>query len=254
MRVLVTRPEPDGERTAEALRKRGHEPLLARLTAIIPANPPLAAGTFEAAVATSAHALECLPPGWQRRIGPDLPVYVVGERTAEAARKAGFRSIIAGPGDAAGLTGLLLRDLKPRSHILYLAGEPRKPALEARLAEANHAVHILLVYRAEPVAVPPPQLLLALDGQDIAILHFSRASASSFRALAAKAGRTAEAAGALHVCLSADVALGLDGLSSDHVRIAAAPQESSLLDALDAALAQNMPWPAFRDDGSVPPR
>jgi uroporphyrinogen-III synthase len=241
MRVLITRPEPDNQRSAAALEALGHVPLLARLTQIRPCNPVFRTGSFEALVATSAHALTCLPPEWRSALINAAPIYVVGDRTALAASEAGFEDVRTGPGDATGLVALLLEQLKPRSHVLYLAGEPRKAGLEQLLAEANHAVETVIVYRAEPYAVPPVALIDALDGMPLAVLHFSRASAESFATLASRANRTSQARVAWHFCLSADVAAGLAGLQTDVVVVAAKPNEATLLEALQFHIAQNSP-------------
>ena len=55
--VLVTRPLPAATRTADRLRVQGYVPLLLPLTEIVPLNPTVPEGTFNAFVATSANAL-----------------------------------------------------------------------------------------------------------------------------------------------------------------------------------------------------
>ena len=59
MRVLVTRPLPDGERTAKALRAKGHEVLLVPLMQVRPV-PAVVAGNWSAVIITSANALRAL--------------------------------------------------------------------------------------------------------------------------------------------------------------------------------------------------
>ena len=56
MRLLVTRPEPDGERTAQALRARGHAVVLAPLLRTEPVAFALPDQAFAAVVLTSANA------------------------------------------------------------------------------------------------------------------------------------------------------------------------------------------------------
>ena len=86
MRVVVTRPQADGERTAAALEALGHEVLVAPLMRIEPIAADLA-GTWSAIVITSANALQAAPA----TIDKTLPVFAVGDRSAEAARRAGMK-------------------------------------------------------------------------------------------------------------------------------------------------------------------
>ncbi len=55
MKLVVTRPQADGERTAAALRAQGHEVLLAPLMRV-EALPADLTGTWGAAIVTSANA------------------------------------------------------------------------------------------------------------------------------------------------------------------------------------------------------
>ncbi|MDA4637080.1 uroporphyrinogen-III synthase, partial [Escherichia coli] len=96
--VLVTRPLPAATRTADRLRVQGYVPLLLPLTEIVPLNPTVPEGTFNAFVATSANALvhaseALLAPYLQ------LPCFTVGEATADAARARGFETVTTGDGD-----------------------------------------------------------------------------------------------------------------------------------------------------------
>ena len=67
--VLVTRPLPAATRTADRLRVQGYVPLLLPLTEIVPLNPTVPEGTFNAFVATSANALvsSCPVSPWVRQ-------------------------------------------------------------------------------------------------------------------------------------------------------------------------------------------
>src|SRR5947209_250139 len=84
MRLLVTRPEPDGERTAAALRARGHEVTLAPLLRIEPVAFDLPQQSFAAVVLTSANAARALAGHPARAALTALPALVVGGRSAEA--------------------------------------------------------------------------------------------------------------------------------------------------------------------------
>ena len=91
MRLLVTRPEPDGERTAQALRARGHDVVLAPLLRtendrdfVLPDR------AFSAVVLTSANAARAIAEHPGRAQLTALTAFTVGRRTAEAARAVGL--------------------------------------------------------------------------------------------------------------------------------------------------------------------
>src|SRR5690242_10519772 len=98
MRVLVTRPLPDGERTAAALRARGYDVLLVPLMQVRPV-PAGVSGNWSAVIVTSANALRVVPAEQIASLLA-LPVYAVGQRSADAARELGFREVRTPNGDA----------------------------------------------------------------------------------------------------------------------------------------------------------
>src|SRR3982074_435578 len=104
MAVLVTRPQPDDETTAAALRARGFEVLLAPMLRFAPvAFPDDEAARYGAAIVTSANALRGIAPHIKASRLLELPLFTVGEHTAAAARRAGFGKVISADGDAASL-------------------------------------------------------------------------------------------------------------------------------------------------------
>src|SRR5882757_2587529 len=115
MAVLVTRPLPDGETTAADLRARGFEAIAAPMLRFEPFgfrdDEDVAYG---AVIVTSVNALRAVEPGLSGSSLLKLPVFAVGERTAAAARAAGFADVIAGEGDAAALRDLVLENAKAR--------------------------------------------------------------------------------------------------------------------------------------------
>lgn len=118
-RVLVTRPEPGAGETAARLAARGHAPLVLPLfeTAVTGWAPP--DDVPDAVMLTSAAATRHGGPGLAAYFG--LPCFCVGERTAAAAREAGFTDVRA-PQVRDG--GALLSAIAATGHrgILHLAG------------------------------------------------------------------------------------------------------------------------------------
>ena len=109
MAVLVTRPQPDDEATAAALRARGFEVLRAPMLRFEPvAFHDDVDAHYGAVIVTSANALRGIEPHLAGSRLLKLPLFAVGEHTAAAARSAGFANVIAADGDAAGLRDAVL--------------------------------------------------------------------------------------------------------------------------------------------------
>src|SRR4051795_105075 len=90
VRLLVTRPEPDNEHSADVLRAQGHVVLLAPALRVEHLAPDLGTGPWSALALTSANAARAIARHPCRAELIPLPVYVVGQRTAAIARAAGF--------------------------------------------------------------------------------------------------------------------------------------------------------------------
>ena len=234
MRVLVTRPLPDGERTAAALRERGYDVLLVPLMRVRPVRA-VVTGNWSAVIVTSANALRALSP---EQVAPllSLPLYAVGQRSAEAARELRFREVRSPNGDAQDLVRLIAeRYAGEAAPYLYLAGEDRAADIEAVLGERGIKVETVVVYRTVTTGFPP-QLFNAVErGQIDAVLHFSRRSAENFVAGAKAAGLSAQALAPRQFCLSQQVAEPLRGANAHDIAIAGRPDEAALLKLLPPA-------------------
>lgn len=147
----------------------------------------------------------------------DLPVFTVGDATAEAARKAGFRDVTSADGAIADLAALLDAHAPPG---LVLAPGAKAPAGNLALLVGRARVRPLPVYEAVETGVVAPSRL------DAILLQSPRAA----RALAAlspalppppiiaQSSAIADAASPLRVA-----------------RVAARPTEDALLEALGNA-------------------
>src|SRR5690606_6100249 len=105
MRLLLTRPRTDGERSAALLARLGHEVELEPLLTIGYRPKPLDLEGVQALLVTSLNGLRAFLASSERR---DLPVLAVGPASAEAARAAGFPSVRSAEGDAAALAELVI--------------------------------------------------------------------------------------------------------------------------------------------------
>jgi len=247
MAVLVTRPHPDSEISAEALRGRGFEVLLAPMLRFEPvAFLDDAEVDYGAAIATSANALRAIEPQLAASRLTKLPLFAVGERTASLARKAGFSNVIAAQGDAAGLRDLVLecvraRALKKASVLLYLAGADLSRDLAGELGERGFSVVTQTTYRMIPVASLPRAVCDAFAGNAVeAVLHYSRRSARAFLEAVRADGVEISALAIPHCCISPAVATILRDAGANQVMVAASPDEKALFEALVRALRSGL--------------
>ena len=235
MRLLVTRPDPDGERTADALRVRGHSVLLTPLLRmeIVPAAWP--DQDYAAVVLTSANAARAVQAHAQRGKLTLLPVFTVGPHTTEAAHKAGFSDVQCANGDKDDLAKLLSTRFGPDDPpILYLAGEDRAGELER--APAGAKVVTRVVYRMAKTQSFPAEVISALSQRQIdGVLHFSRRSAEAYIHCAGAAGITNRALEPSHYCLSHQVAGPLAAAGAVGIEIASRPNEAALIELLNSA-------------------
>jgi uroporphyrinogen-III synthase len=237
VRLLVTRPEPDAERTAAALRSRGHEVEIAALLRIESiADAELGPGPWSALVVTSANALRALETHTRRAELLGARVFAVGRRTTAAARAAGFLDVMPAGGDVHELAQHILREEPPgRAPLLYLAGQDRSGDLAADLAAGGRIVVTAVVYRAIAMDRFPPAIAAALAaGQIGGVLHFSRRSAQAYIDCARAAGLLDQALAPSHYCVSQQIAAPLAAAGAKNLRIAARPEETALLALIDS--------------------
>jgi uroporphyrinogen-III synthase len=229
MRLLVTRPEPDGERTAAKLRGLGHTVMLAPLLHVEAVEADLD-GAWDALALTSVNALRAVAdhPALQRlRPGP---VYTVGGRSADAAFAQGFANVVSADGDLADLVRLMKTHLHRGARVLYLAGEDRSGDLAAELAPAGIDVATRVVYRAGVASRFPADVRDALAAGSVdGVLHFSRRTAATYLGCAANAGATERALAPVQYCLSRQVTEPLMAAGARRVRVASEPTEAALI-------------------------
>ncbi len=236
MRVLITRPEADAERTAERVRALGHEPVLAPLIRIVPTGAALPDVPPDAVLATSRNAVAAIRG--DAGLSRDVPLFAVGAETAAAARAAGFGRVVDGGGTAERLAEAVGAAMPRGARLLYVAGRPRKPHLESALSGA-YVLDVVEVYRSEAAATLPPDArsLLGAGADPVAVLHASRNAADVFIRLADEAGAGERARAALHLVVSEDAAEPLRRAGCREIRVSPRPTPDALpelLQPLDA--------------------
>src|SRR5215510_3981552 len=174
MRIVVTRPRVDGERTATALRARGHEVLVTPLMRTEPIAANLG-GAWSGVIVTSTNAANAIRDNSSCNTLMRLPLFAVGRRSAEAARESGFKHVLSADGDVRDLLEVV-RTRRPvqNAPLLYLAGEDRAADLIRALSVYGIAAEMRVVYRAVPLPFPLALKDALETGTIDAVMHFSR--------------------------------------------------------------------------------
>lgn len=243
MAVLVTRPHPDDEATAAALRAKGFEVMLAPMLRFEPvAFHDDQDARYGAVIVTSANALRGIAPHLEGSRLLKLPLFAAGEHTASAAHRAGFDNVIPANGDAASLRDSVLasvkaKELKKASPLLYLAGADLARDLAGELGERGFTVVTHTTYRMIPVSSLPREACDAFAASGIeAVLHYSRRSARAFLEAARAGGVEISALAIPQCCISAAVASVVRDAGATQVMAAASSNENALFEVLDRAL------------------
>jgi uroporphyrinogen-III synthase len=243
MAILVTRPSPDDETTAAALRARGFAVLLAPMLRFEPVGfDDDADAQYGAVIVTSANALR----GFEAQLkgGPllKLPLFAVGDRTASAARNIGFEHVISAEGGAASLRDLVLasantKAINKASPLLYLAGADLARDLAGELGERGFTVVTQTTYRMVPISSLPSEVRDAFAANQVeAVLHYSRRSARAFVDSVRSAGVEISALSIPQCCISSGVASIVRDAGASHVMVPASSDENALFALLDRAL------------------
>ena len=245
MTILVTRPQPDNETTGASLRARGFDVLLAPMLHFEPmALLEDEDADYAAIIVTSANALRAIEAQLSGHRWLKLPLFTVGDRTAAAARRAGFSKIISAAGDSQDLRELILAKARGkkrefgRGPLLYLAGADLSRDLGGELGEHGLTVVTRTTYRMVASSDLPPEALEAIAANQVqAVLHYSARSARVFVDAVRAAGVEISALAVPQCCISANVATVLREAGASRVALASSPDENSLFVAVDRALA-----------------
>lgn len=244
LRVLVTRPEPGNTRTAALLRARGHQPVAMPLTRTVPlaAGHDIIHGTRAGAyVVTSASAMHHWPSPESEPGRLSVPLYAVGEATAQAARDNGFENVTVGPGDADSLAGMIIGDVETGRLVLsgampaiYVTGRVRRPRVETLLHRQNLPLRIAEIYDTENMSYSTDYIeeLFAAESC-LAVLLYSHHAAMLIMQHLERLDPDKALKDCVFLCLSSNVATAIPDRFRDRARIAAAPNEADLLAQLD---------------------
>ncbi|MBN7806147.1 uroporphyrinogen-III synthase [Agrobacterium rosae] len=239
MRVVVTRPQASGEKTAALLRERGHEPVLMPLTEPVHhADVAIQALTkpLQALAVTSAEAIRVLAGAGLTAI-LHMPLFSVGTASAKAARKAGFLNVTAGESDGPALAQLIADRMKSDtgycSNLLYLAGTPRDAGFEKRLSELMVPFETVEVYEMQPLSWNITQWEGLTDKQIDVVLLYSSEAARLFFKLVTSQPVFKQWDHCKFICISKKVLSDIPPAFQHNAFASTAPREAEMFDLLD---------------------
>lgn len=233
MRVLITRPESQARKTAARLRTLGHEPLVQPLLSIRYLENALPGlGGVQALAVTSGAVLTALPA---HAVPRDLPLFAVGDATAQRALEEGFTQVESASGDAAALADLLIGRLNPADGTVLLPrGREVAGRLAPSLAGAGFTVRSAVLYESRVPDRLPEKLRTQLkEGLIEAAFFFSPRTARAFVTLTAEEELSGCTLPIAAFALSAAVAEALRPLPWGALRVAAAPTEDALFSSFE---------------------
>jgi uroporphyrinogen-III synthase len=194
----------------------------------------ISAAPWQAILVTSANAAVAIAAHASHEALCAVPVFAVGQHSAQAMRAAGFADVTSADGDVTDLVRLVATHAASGARLVYLAGADRSGDLAGRLSGHGLNVHTAVVYRAEAAVEFPPAASNALAGAIDGVLHFSRRTAEAYVRTATNAGKLTAALKPAHYCLSARVGEPLAQAGAAIIRIASRPAEAALIELIDA--------------------
>jgi uroporphyrinogen-III synthase len=218
---LITRPEPGASETAARVAALGYRPVVAPLLEIstLQATLPPSAHV-QAILATSGNAIPALPVSHRH-----LPLFAVGEATAERARAAGFVHVSSADGDSSALAALVAQSCdRCAGPLLFACGRDQGQALAGDLRARGFAVVRRVVY-----AAPETARAAFASGSLTAALFFSAETARHCVRLL-RAARLHEAVRSVDaLAIGRPAAVALQELTWRRTSVAAQPNQDAML-------------------------
>lgn len=232
-RVIVTRPEPDGAAFARKLAEYGVESIASPVLVVRYMDIAREIHKAGAVLFTSANGVRAYSAGGG---SVEIPAFVIGVSTAEAARTVGFASIAIGDGDVGSLAELAGNRLnaKPAAgDVLHIGGQEQTGDLVGQLGARGIKAQRVVAYAADPAAAlsAAAQAAIRSAGEKPWVAHFSSRSAIEFLRLANEAGLEAQLWRIGCACFSAAVADAAGAGWRQRV-IATSPNGDALIEAI----------------------
>jgi|GEM_PF-295360 uroporphyrinogen-III synthase len=233
--ILITRPLEDYAETASMVMASGFDPVACPMLRVEPVgHQPPEADRYQALVFTSPRGVDHLAAGPGLK---ELPVYTVGDRTADVARQAGYVKVTSAGADLNALEALLfLENLSPDKPLLHVCGEDvvRPIAVPGRRFES------LVVYHAvQAEELPAGALAVIQDRAPYGVLFYSARTAEAFVAAVKKGSLQPQFMTTRALCLADTMIESLRGLPWRSIVVAQRPDRSGMQALLDAEKGTN---------------
>jgi uroporphyrinogen-III synthase len=227
--LIITRPQEDAEPLANELAAIGVESLLAPLLSIeaLGIETPDLTGV-QALLLTSANGVRAFTHLSNER---KVPIYTVGDASAIAAQKVGFKNIESAGGDVVSLAELVCKKLDSRNGaVLHIAGSKLAGDLAGMLVQNGFDYRRIQLYDAKKVTDLPPQCLIAIkDALVDGVVLYSPRTAKAFMRLLVKAGIDDCTWQLSAFCLSEAVATKIAAYNWSRVVVAKTPDQAALI-------------------------
>ncbi|MDZ4371365.1 MAG: uroporphyrinogen-III synthase, partial [Phenylobacterium sp.] len=173
-KIWITRAQPGADVTAGRVRALGHDAIVAPLLAVhaLP-DVRIDLDGVAALAFTSANGVRAFADANGERT---LKVFAVGAATAQAARQAGFRSVLSADGDVDALAdGIAARRTELKGAVLHPGAAELAGDLTGSLAKHGVEARRLVLYETAPIDIATPEIA-RLAKSDMVLLHSPRAA------------------------------------------------------------------------------
>ena len=233
MKILLNRPIFDSINLKQILEKKDHDVIVLPITKIIPIKVDIKfLLNISIYIFTSRNAIRSID---DTIFNKDLPVYVVGEGTAEEAKLKNFKKIIIGKGNVFSLCEKIRNDLNPNlENILYLSGKKISFDLLNYLKKYDYNVHRQICYETEELDILSENSKKIFVNKEIdAIAFYSKNTAKVFNKLIINSQISDKFHDIKAFCLSKDIASELDHFNRLNVFVSEKPNQQSFISLLD---------------------
>ena len=247
--LLITRPQPEANSTAQQVRTYHGRPLLAPAMTILPPRDvtPLQTAfqqlhTYHGILLTSANGARAMMAAMKPNQTPP-PLFVVGKKTAQIIQKQDW-PVYVPPSSAGGeaLAHAVMAWKSNKNRFLFPQAEEGREELSMLLRQAGYRVDRVAAYRAEPITNLPPQTERALaEGKVDATLFFSGRTVQAFVAALPSHGQ-AWLQKTIIAVLSQITAQTVQQLGYTATVISQEPSSEGLLAALHQTFQDMMPF------------
>jgi uroporphyrinogen-III synthase len=232
MRLLITRPDEDAQLLAKALKKQGHKTIIENLMIINDiARSNINFSGVQALLITSANGIRSLARAHKER---NFLIYTVGDASADAARKLGYKKVKSASGNVETLATMVRKNLIPSGGpLIHIAGSSRAGDLAKMLKADGFKTRRMVLYEAKAVKKLSQMTITALKNSNVdGVLFFSPRTVKLFCRYIKKAKLSEQCRSLNAYCLSKAVSKEASLLTWSNVFVAKKPSSNSMLDTI----------------------